>query len=185
MTQQVAVIQQTKIHINIIIIKYNLILLKLITKAGIFYKFFFINAFYFINCQRALFIKNTFESKIKANTYLHFLLKNVLPLFHNMRYYLKLKGLGFFVKYIVQPQHILFLNIGFSKGRYVKIPQQIAVVRKPRKKKYIFILISSNIVLLSNFTSLIRTLKVPDPYKIKGFRYLQESIILKVGKKKK
>lgn len=69
--------------------------------------------------------------------------------------------------------------------RYIKIPQIISIIKKPRKKKYIFILLSTNFNILLVFTTLLRKLKTPDPYKIKGFRYIQESIKVKTGKKKK
>jgi ribosomal protein L6P/L9E len=112
-------------------------------------------------------------------------MKNVYTLFYHKRYYLKLKGLGFSFKYLAVPQHTLLLNIGFSKMRFVKIPQTISIIKKPRKKKYIFILTSTDLNILLIFTTLLRKLKIPDPYKIKGFRYVQESIKVKTGKKKK
>jgi ribosomal protein L6P/L9E len=59
------------------------------------------------------------------------------------------------------------------------------MIKKPRKKKYIFILISINTNLLLEFITKIKKLKIPDPYKIKGFRYINEAIKIKTGKKKK
>jgi ribosomal protein L6P/L9E len=185
MNIQLAILQNDKIKIVIIPVKNNIIILKLITVAGIFYKIIFNFLFYLLNLQQNLLIKNSIKKINTANQIISFLIKNTFTLFHYTRYYLKLKGLGFSIKYLTLPQHFLLLNIGFSKLRYIKIPQKINIIRKPRKKKYIFTLISTNLHLLSSFSTLIRTLKIPDPYKIKGFRYIQEAIILKTGKKKK
>ena len=135
--------------------------------------------------QQHFILKNLINDKNLGNICLSSLMKDGYTLFYQKRYYLKLKGLGFSFKYLTMPQHILRLNIGFSKMRFIKIPQTISIIKKPRKKKYIFILTGTNFNILLSFTMLLRKLKIPDPYKIKGFRYVQEMIKIKTGKKKK
>lgn len=183
--QQIGSLQISKTKIIIILIKNNIFVLKLITSTGVFYKIILNWSLSIINLQQHFVLKNCINDKNLGNVCLSFLIKNGYTLFYYKRYYLKLKGLGFSFKYLTIPHHNLLLNIGFSKMRYIKIPQIISIIKKPRKKKYIFILLSTNFNILLVFTTLLRKLKTPDPYKIKGFRYIQESIKVKTGKKKK
>ena len=73
----------------------------------------------------------------------------------------------------------IVLNIGFSHPVNIKIPSGLTV------------LIEKNIITVSGidkeavgqFTAVIRSNKVPEPYKGKGIRYFDEIIKRKEGKK--
>jgi hypothetical protein len=167
-------------NINIIFIKKNIILLKIVTRSGIFFKICESSAVHYLfNFYNSLLLNNTNQF------FTALILKNIFILFYSFRCYLKIRGLGFSFKYLELPKHTLLLNIGFSKVRYIQIPKIISLIKKPRKKKYIFILVSTNNNLLVNFNLTIRKLKKPDPYKLKGFRYIREALVVKTGKKKK
>lgn len=185
-TQQLILIKNNNSpKINIILIKNNILILKLITTTGILYKIISSNTLNLLNLKNFLIYKNIINKQNFANIYVSYLIKKKYELFYYKRYYLKLKGLGFSLKYVTMPQHILLFNIGFSKAQFIRIPKIIYIIKKPRKKKNIFTLISSSLNILSKFLILIRKLKTPDPYKIKGLRYIKESIKTKTGKKKK
>lgn len=164
----------------IIFIKNNIVIIQAFTSNGIFFYILYNYSAHFINLSNHLIYTNVIK---KIN--IHFLLKPIFALYYLYRYYLKLRGLGFSIKYLTKPKHTLLFNLGFSKVRYIKIPQIIKLIKKPRKKKYIFSLFSTHNTVLSDFTYLIRKLKMPDPYKLKGFRYIKEMSTIKTGKKKK
>jgi hypothetical protein len=168
------------IKIFIIFVKNNILIIKIITAFGIFFHVLYKFSAYFINLLN-YFICEDIIKKINVQ----FLLQAVFTSCYLYRYYLKLKGLGFTIKYLVVPKHTLLFNLGFSKVRYIQIPQVIKIIKKPRKKKHIFTLFSPNNKLLVDFAYLIRKLKIPDPYKLKGFRYIKETLVVKTGKKKK
>jgi len=52
----------------------------------------------------------------------------------SFRQYLKVKGLGYFIKY-VEGEHKLCLIFGKSNYEYFQIPENIQIILKPRKKK--------------------------------------------------
>lgn len=73
----------------------------------------------------------------------------------------------------------LVLKVGFSRDVSLKIPPIIKIiVLKPTL--ILFKSLDKNI--LNQFVSFLRLLKVPDHYKGKGLRYLDEKIVLKPGK---
>jgi len=73
----------------------------------------------------------------------------------------------------------LKLNLGFSHPINLKIPKDIKVTIE----KALFTFTGHNKEELSQFASQIRSLKKPEPYKGKGFRYDGEIIRRKQGKK--
>jgi hypothetical protein len=180
-----SIIQNPIIKATIIGIRNNVVIIKLITKAGIFFQILQKFTYNFLNCKGWLLVQNTDTNFNISSNVMYGLIIGVFSLFYYTRYYLKLRGLGFSFKYTETPKHILLLNIGFSRVRYIHIPQIISIIKKPRKKKYIFVMISANFNIFLAFTKAVRILKIPDPYKLKGFRYLQEHITTKTGKKKK
>lgn len=183
--QQLTRLETNNFKINLILIKNHIFIWKLITSAGIFYKIIVNDILNVLNLQRSLLLKGLINKKNLTTINISSVIKSQYALFYYKRYYLKLKGLGFSFKYLIIPQHSLLLNIGFSKLRFIKIPPIISIIKKPRKKKNIFILTSINFNALLEFIAIIRKLKIPDPYKIKGFRYINEAIKVKTGKKKK
>lgn len=74
----------------------------------------------------------------------------------------------------------LILKIGFSRDLFIKIPLDIKIICL---KPTLIIIKGFNKHKLNQFASFLHSLKVPDSYKGKGVQYLNESIILKPGKK--
>lgn len=73
----------------------------------------------------------------------------------------------------------LVLKIGFSRDLSIKIPFSVkVVVLKPTL--LLFKSLDKN--KLNQFVASLRSLKVPDSYKGKGLRYMEEKIVLKLGK---
>jgi len=93
---------------------------------------------------------------------------------------LKLVGIGYKASLLKKNgQNILSLKLGYSHMIFIRIP------------KYIFIKISKQTIYLSclnkiklfKFCNIIKTLKLPDVYKGKGFFFEYEQLSLKKGKK--
>ncbi|AWU39803.1 50S ribosomal protein L6 [Blattabacterium punctulatus] len=93
---------------------------------------------------------------------------------------LELVGIGYRVSYY---EEILEFNLGFSHKIMMKIPKEIrAEIKINKGKNPILILKSYDKQLLGMIASKIRSLRVPEPYKGKGIKYLKESIRKKTGK---
>ena len=75
---------------------------------------------------------------------------------------------------------ILMFKIGYSHFLYFKITKNIKTFNFKGTKLLFF---SQNYPSLKKFTSLIRCIKVPEPYKGKGFLYENQKIQLKKTKK--
>jgi large subunit ribosomal protein L6 len=73
----------------------------------------------------------------------------------------------------------LTLNLGFSHPVKIKIPADIKVTAE----KGIFTFSGHDKEQVSQFAATIRSLKKPEPYKGKGFRYDGEIVRRKQGKK--
>jgi large subunit ribosomal protein L6 len=74
----------------------------------------------------------------------------------------------------------LILKLGFSHLVKIVIPDYIEIkCPKPR----VVLIKGINLQKVNNFASLIRDLKLPNPYKEKGFFYKGEVVKLKQGKK--
>ncbi|WP_113738547.1 50S ribosomal protein L6 [Blattabacterium clevelandi] len=94
---------------------------------------------------------------------------------------LELVGIGYRVSYY--EEKILEFNLGFSHKIMMKIPKEIYVEIKIKKgKNPILTLKSYDKQLLGMIASKIRSLRVPEPYKGKGIKYLKEFIRKKTGK---
>jgi large subunit ribosomal protein L6 len=74
---------------------------------------------------------------------------------------------------------ILNLALGFSHPVKVEIPQEVTVT----SEKGLFTFTSIDKEAVGGFAAKIRSLKKPEPYKGKGFRYEGEVILRKQGKK--
>lgn len=73
----------------------------------------------------------------------------------------------------------LVLKIGFSRDLSLRIPSVVKIiVLKPTL--ILFKSLDKNI--LNQFVAFLRSLKAPDSYKGKGLRYVEEKIVLKIGK---
>ena len=75
---------------------------------------------------------------------------------------------------------LLTLNLGFSHSVYVKIPKHLNVKCFTKTTIYVF---GYSYETVAGFSALIRSKKLPEPYKGKGILYDNEIITLKLGKK--
>ncbi len=87
-----------------------------------------------------------------------------------------IEGVGFKVELSGEE---LILSLGFSHKINVKIPKELNVV----VEKNTIMVSGVNKELVGQFTSNIRALKKPEPYKGKGIRYEGEVVRRKQGKK--
>ena len=99
------------------------------------------------------------------------------------RVYKKLKFVGvgyksFFVK--VGSLELVNLKLGYSHDIFLKAPKDIII--NPHKVNILFIT-GTRLDEVASITSLIRSCKLPEPYKGKGILYENETIKLKEGKK--
>lgn len=94
---------------------------------------------------------------------------------------LKLSGVGFRVNFIeLNGLSLLKLDLGFSHSVYYKIPKDILIsVTSPVK----FIVSGNSSDRVSEVSSIIRKLKIPESYKGKGILYEDEEVVLKKIKK--
>jgi large subunit ribosomal protein L6 len=97
---------------------------------------------------------------------------------------LKLIGVGYKV---FEPEmknnlnfKLLQLKLGYSHSLYYKIPKDVIIQIRQATKLFIF---GYNFSKVSQIAAILRSCKVPEPYKGKGILYSNESIILKEGKK--
>lgn len=75
--------------------------------------------------------------------------------------------------------NVLNLALGFSHPTKVEIPKEVTVTAE----KGVFTFTSVDKEAVGGFAAKIRSLKKPEPYKGKGFRYEGEVILRKQGKK--
>ena len=94
-----------------------------------------------------------------------------------IRKQLILKGLGF--KMQKNLDNSLELKLGFSHKIFLKIPKELTVNINKNKIS----IEGFNKILVGNFIEKIRSLKIPDDYKGKGFWHKNENKILKAIKK--
>ena len=78
--------------------------------------------------------------------------------------------------------NILKLNIGYTHSVNLVIPNEVFVKILPGNKIYVESCCKETV---GKFSALIKSKKKPEPYKGKGFFFEGETIIKKVGKKKK
>jgi len=90
-------------------------------------------------------------------------------------------GVGFRVSALkILKMNLLHFKLGYSHQIYFKVPTNLKICCL--KANRIFI-IGYSYLFVSQIASLIRSYKVPEPYKGKGILYTTEEIILKEGKK--
>jgi large subunit ribosomal protein L6 len=94
---------------------------------------------------------------------------------------LELIGVGY--KANMLSQNVLELDLGFSHKIIFVLPAGIACAVNWEKGKNIIIVISgNNKCLVGQIASNLRMLRPVEPYKGKGFRYVNEDVIRKAGK---
>lgn len=94
---------------------------------------------------------------------------------------LKLIGVGFKVLSLkVLNFDLLYFKLGYSHAVYFKVPKTLNVFCLKNNKLF---LIGNSFIFLTQVAALIRSYKIPEPYKGKGILYMSEKITLKEGKK--
>nr|YP_010377297.1 ribosomal protein L6 [Odontella aurita]QYB22946.1 ribosomal protein L6 [Odontella aurita] len=95
---------------------------------------------------------------------------------------MKLVGVGYKAFLVKISKHFLLkFKLGYSHFIYFQIPKSIKVFCLKANSK---IYISGNLYsYVSQIASLLRSFRIPEPYKGKGILYSNECIILKEGKK--
>ena len=92
---------------------------------------------------------------------------------------LKLIGVGYKI-FKLKDSNLLHFKLGYSHDIFFKHPSFFDV--NILKKNTIYIS-GSSLKNLSTFASILRSYKIPEPYKGKGLLFLNEKIKLKIGKK--
>ena len=91
----------------------------------------------------------------------------------------KLEAVGVGYRFAVKGNEIV-ISAGFSHPVNVKVPEGITVESPSNTELFIK---GANKQLVGEFAANIRKIREPEPYKGKGIRYADETIIRKVGKK--
>jgi ribosomal protein L6P/L9E len=105
--------------------------------------------------------------------------KIFIQLLNNICIKLKLVGVGYKVSK-TKTSNILHFKLGYSHDIYFKYPSYFKI---NILKGNIIYISGSSLENISSFASVIRSYKLPEPYKGKGILYLNEKIKLKLGKK--
>jgi ribosomal protein L6P/L9E len=139
--------------------------------------------FYNNNIIKLILIKNSFNKYFFKTRYLKPLftiLKNIIISINNGFYIeLVLIGLGFKVtRYSIK--HILKFELHFSHNLIYKIPHDVCI--KTGKRKLLIFGINKQRVIDTAYE--IRSLRIPNIYKGKGIKFLNEIIKLKPGKQR-
>lgn len=124
---------------------------------------------------------NKKEKKEMQGTTVALLKQIILEIFTSVYQKLKFVGVGY-KAFSVEVNTIKLLNfkLGYSHQIFLKIPLDIKIFCLKSSK--LFISGTSN-QYVNQITALIRSYKIPEPYKGKGILYENEKIILKEGKK--
>lgn len=75
---------------------------------------------------------------------------------------------------------LLHFKLGYSHHIYFRIPANLKICCLKANKLFV---LGYSYLFVTQIASLIRSYKVPEPYKGKGIVYTTEKIILKEGKK--
>jgi len=94
---------------------------------------------------------------------------------------LKLVGVGFKVSLLkILDFDLLYFKLGYSHAIYFRVPKALNVYCLKSNKLFF---VGNSSMFLAQTAALIRSYKIPEPYKGKGILYIYERIILKKGKK--
>lgn len=94
---------------------------------------------------------------------------------------LNLIGVGFRVSTLkVLGMDLLHFKLGYSHFIYFKIPKNLKIFCSKANKLFI---LGYSYLFVTQIAALIRSYKIPEPYKGKGILYTTEKITLKEGKK--
>lgn len=94
---------------------------------------------------------------------------------------LKINGVGYRASFTESfSDKLLSLKLGYSHFVYFKVPNNLTITCPTRTKLCVF---GNSYQDVSHISALIRSNKLPEPYKGKGVLYEDETVILKEGKK--
>lgn len=127
-----------------------------------------------------LFLKSDIskKTKIKWGTFRSHLYNSIIGVTQGFQVLLKLVGIGY--RAVIEKDKLV-LKLGFSHLIFLEIPKGIEVFCK---KPSLVLLKSYDLLMLTQFAALVRSYKIPEPYKGKGILYKGEKIRRKEGKKK-
>ena len=128
-------------------------------------------------------ISNNEKKKLKATqgTQVNLLKQMLLDISLFFCKKLKLVGVGFRASTLkILSLNLLHFKLGYSHCIYFKIPKHLEIFCFKTNKLFI---LGYSYLYVTQVAALIRSFKVPEPYKGKGIVYTTEKIILKEGKK--
>lgn len=133
----------------------------------------------FLN-ENCLYI-NENKLKILINNYIIIIKQIINEITSKSKQKVNFIGIGYRATIItILDVSILHLKLGFSHQIYIKIPSNMKIICPKTTKLFIF---GYNQQKINKLATLIKSYKVPEPYKGKGIFYDNEKIILKKGKK--
>jgi large subunit ribosomal protein L6 len=128
-------------------------------------------------------ISNNEKKKLKAiqGTQVSLLRQMLLDISFFFCKKLNLIGVGFRVSTLkILGLDLLHFKLGYSHFIYFKIPKNLKIFCLKANKLFI---LGNSYLFVTQIAALIRSYKVPEPYKGKGILYTTEKIALKEGKK--
>lgn len=128
-------------------------------------------------------ISNNEKKKLKAvqGTQVNLLKQMLLDISALFCKKLNIVGVGFRVSRLkVSQLTLLHFKLGYSHPVYFKIPKNLEIFCLKANKLFI---VGNSYLFVTQVASLIRSFKIPEPYKGKGIVYATEKIRLKEGKK--
>ena len=128
-------------------------------------------------------ISNNEKKKLKIvqGTQINLLKQMLLDISHSFCIKLNLIGVGFRVFVLkLFDLYLLHFKLGYSHFIYFKTPKKLKIFCLKTNKLFI---LGNSYLFVTQIASLLRSYKVPEPYKGKGILYTTEKITLKEGKK--
>jgi large subunit ribosomal protein L6 len=128
-------------------------------------------------------ISNNETKKLKAiqGTQVNLLKQKLLDLSLFSCKKLNLVGVGYRVSDLkLLNLNLLHFKLGYSHCIYFKIPKNLKIVCLKANKLFI---LGFSYLFVTQIAAVIRSLRVPEPYKGKGILYTTEKILIKEGKK--
>jgi large subunit ribosomal protein L6 len=124
---------------------------------------------------------NNKKLKILVNIYNINIKQIINEISHKSKQKLNLVGIGYRAR-IIKISNILILHfkLGYSHQIYFKIPKYVFIICPKPTKIFIF---GSKQQKINQLAALIKSYKIPEPYKGKGIFYDNENVVLKEGKK--
>jgi large subunit ribosomal protein L6 len=130
------------------------------------------------------FLLNNYEKKklkFLSNIYISNIKQIIKETTKKTKKKLNLVGVGYKVIILINSYFtMLQLKLGYSHFIYIRIPKNLIVISPKPNKIFFYGYFQQSINLL---TFLIKSYKMPEPYKAKGIFYFNEQIKLKKGKK--